>query len=192
MNGNPEMELKIIEAAIACIERYGLSDTTVRRIAQKAGVNVAAINYYFRSKEQLMDRVMEITLKNAFDWGHFEGSEDFPPKPRLVAILEHMVAGEQEYPEITKAHFIAPMLDGSASPAAYARFIEFMDKIYDDMAGRGLKPGIELRITLLQAITSTILGIGLHQKLCGDFVRQYINEPAIRRQYIESIVDKLL
>jgi AcrR family transcriptional regulator len=192
MNNNPETEMRIVEAAIACIEKYGLGGATVRRIAQEASVNVAAINYYFRAKEQLMERVMEITLDNAFDWGHFESSRDYAPKPRLVAILDHMVAGEQEYPEITKAHFVAPMLDGSASPAAYSRFLEFMDKIYDDMVGRGLKPGIELRLALLQAVTSTMLGIGLHQKLCSDFTRQYVSEPAVRRQYIESIVNKLL
>ena len=62
------IEIKIIEAAIDCIEQFGLKGATNRRIAEKAGVNLAAINYYFRSKENLIERVMETTLHNAFDW----------------------------------------------------------------------------------------------------------------------------
>lgn len=49
MNSEP-VEIKIIEAAIECIEQFGLKGATNRRIAEKAGVNLAAINYYFRSK----------------------------------------------------------------------------------------------------------------------------------------------
>ena len=39
------VEIKIIEAAIDCIEQFGLKGATNRRIAEKAGVNLAAINY---------------------------------------------------------------------------------------------------------------------------------------------------
>jgi AcrR family transcriptional regulator len=57
------MEDRILEAAVACIEEYGVHRLTVRRIAAKAGVNTAAINYYFRTKEQLMDKVDELTIR---------------------------------------------------------------------------------------------------------------------------------
>ena len=68
MNDKPaSVEGKIIQAAIECIEKYGISGATNRQIALEAGVNNAAINYYFRSKEVLIQRCMEITLKNAFD-----------------------------------------------------------------------------------------------------------------------------
>jgi TetR/AcrR family transcriptional regulator, regulator of cefoperazone and chloramphenicol sensitivity len=56
------VEQKIIDATIRCIEAYGISGANNRRIAEAAGVNIAAINYYFRSKELLIQRVMEITL----------------------------------------------------------------------------------------------------------------------------------
>ncbi len=39
------IERKIIEAAIECIEQYGIQGATNRRIAEIAGVNSAAINY---------------------------------------------------------------------------------------------------------------------------------------------------
>jgi AcrR family transcriptional regulator len=51
------VEQKIIEAAIACVEKYGIIGTTNRCIAEIAGVNSPAIIYYFRSKEVLIRRV---------------------------------------------------------------------------------------------------------------------------------------
>ncbi len=190
MTSAPNTELKIIEAAIACIERYGLKNMTVRRIAQEAGVNVAAINYHFRSKEQMMQRVLEVTLENAFDWSHFESSETMPPKPRLSAILDHMVMGTQLFPETTRMHFSSPRMDSNS--LSYQAFIEFLGKVYDDLVARGAAPGEELRLALIQAVTATILGIGLHADICQGFIEKDLRDPEVRRRYIERVVDKVL
>jgi AcrR family transcriptional regulator len=82
-------ELRILEAAIAAIEEYGFKNVTVRRIAAKAGVNIAAINYYFRTKEQLLDKVIEVALDNAFDWSELDYTEA-TPKELILAILENL------------------------------------------------------------------------------------------------------
>ena len=86
-------EERIVVAAIECVEEYGLHGTTIRRIAQKAGVNSAAISYYFRSKEKLLDRAMQDALKNAFDWKDFQSSESFTPQERLIAVFDELMAG---------------------------------------------------------------------------------------------------
>ena len=44
---------QILDAARELFAEYGYRDTTIRMISQKANVNGAAINYYFRSKETL-------------------------------------------------------------------------------------------------------------------------------------------
>ena len=46
---------RIVLATIQSIEQYGVSRATVRRSADVAGVNVAAINYYFGSKDRLLE-----------------------------------------------------------------------------------------------------------------------------------------
>lgn len=42
---------------------YGSKDTTVRRIAQKAKINTAMVNYYFQSKENLFVIMFERKMK---------------------------------------------------------------------------------------------------------------------------------
>lgn len=188
-----ETEIKIIEAAIACIEKYGFREVTVRRIAQEAGVNIDAMNYHFRSKDQLMDRVMEITLKNAFDWSHFASTEDSPPDIRLKSILAHIVEGAQKYPEITRAHFLTPLIEHERESIAFVKFREFLENIYDDLDKRGadIEPK-KLRTSIMQAVTATIFGVGLFGGLLEGFAGFDLTDEEERNAYIDSIVDRVL
>ena len=187
-----DAESKILEAAIACVEKIGEQKTTVREIAREAGVNVAAINYYFRTKAQLMDRVHEVTLENAFDWSDFAESEAEGPRARMAHILSHLVAGAQAYPQITRSHFMT-LLDAGDERSARTRafFTQFLDRLYDDMVSRGETPGEELRDLLIQAISASVLGIGLHADLWGQFRGADIKIPAVRDGYIGRLLDRL-
>lgn len=50
-----EVEKEIIESAKKLFIKNGFKGTTMRNIATEAGVNLAMLNYYFRSKENLFD-----------------------------------------------------------------------------------------------------------------------------------------
>jgi AcrR family transcriptional regulator len=50
---------KIKEAARKVFLRKGFSATRTRDIAEEAGINLALLNYYFRSKQKLFDEVMK-------------------------------------------------------------------------------------------------------------------------------------
>ncbi len=46
---------RLLDAAVACFAADGVAATSLRGIAVKAGVTPALVNYYFGSKEQLLD-----------------------------------------------------------------------------------------------------------------------------------------
>src|SRR6267154_445938 len=52
-------EEKIKEAARKVFMKKGFSATRTRDIAEEAGINLALLNYYFRSKQKLFDEVMK-------------------------------------------------------------------------------------------------------------------------------------
>ncbi len=54
-----EKQLAIIDIAEKLFAVKGFEGTSVRDIAQEAGINVAMISYYFGSKEKLMEAVFE-------------------------------------------------------------------------------------------------------------------------------------
>jgi len=55
-------KLALIEAAGELFAEQGYEGTSVRAIAEKAGANVAAVNYHFGSKENLYTEVMRHTV----------------------------------------------------------------------------------------------------------------------------------
>lgn len=56
-------EEKIIEAARKIFTQKGYAAARTRDIAEEAGLNLALLNYYFRSKEKLFDIIMLETLQ---------------------------------------------------------------------------------------------------------------------------------
>ncbi|MDH1881025.1 TetR/AcrR family transcriptional regulator [Empedobacter sp. GD03797] len=59
-------EEKIIEAARKVFLEKGYAATRTRDIAEEAGINLALLNYYFRSKEKLFQLVMVEKLQQLF------------------------------------------------------------------------------------------------------------------------------
>lgn len=59
-------EEKIIEAAHKVFAQKGYAATRNRDIAEEAGLNMALLNYYFRSKKNLFDIVMTENTKKFF------------------------------------------------------------------------------------------------------------------------------
>lgn len=59
-------EQKIKEAAAKVFQQKGFAATRTRDIAEEAGLNLALINYYFRSKKNLFDIIMEEKLRTFF------------------------------------------------------------------------------------------------------------------------------
>lgn len=60
-------EEKLKEAAKAVFTRKGYAATKVRDIAAEAGINLALVNYYFRSKEKLFELIMAETVQKLFE-----------------------------------------------------------------------------------------------------------------------------
>ena len=59
---NISTEEKILISASKVFTEKGFSGTRTRDIAEEAGINLALLNYYFRSKEKLFEQVMKVKI----------------------------------------------------------------------------------------------------------------------------------
>ena len=59
-------EEKIKEAARKVFTRKGYAGTRTRDIAEEAGINLALLNYYFRSKQRLFEQIMLEKVQQLF------------------------------------------------------------------------------------------------------------------------------
>jgi len=61
-----ETRRRLVEATIELVASEGWERASTRRIAERAGVNQALINYHFGSKEALLRAALEVALREEF------------------------------------------------------------------------------------------------------------------------------
>ncbi len=185
-------EERILTAAIECVEEFGLTGATNRRISEKAGVNLAAINYYFRSKENLIDKVMETTLNNAFDWSDFERLPGENAKAHCIAIFEDLIIGGIAYPGISRAHFHELLTTGNYDSTIVKSYSDFLIKLCDDLTQRGINtPKDQLTLACAQIAYACFMAI-LSPRLNNDAVGINLEDPETRHRFVSELVNKLL
>ena len=81
-------EGKILLAAFQCVAEAGIAATSTRAIAAKAGLNQGIIHYYFKSKDELLTRVLEIIFHNSTSNIEAVGASQLSPVEKLRFILE--------------------------------------------------------------------------------------------------------
>lgn len=100
-----ETKTKILQATLDLIKSEGFESVTVRKIAADSGTNVALVNYYFGSKDRLINEALSLFLSS------FQGTFDLldddatAPKQRLKQFLTRYVEVIQQYPELVSRIF---------------------------------------------------------------------------------------
>jgi len=192
MRENPaSVEDKIIQTTIDCIETYGFTGATNRRIAEAAGVNIAAINYYFRSKERLIQRVMEITLNNAFDLSNVPPMPGATVQQRCIAIFLEILEGGLRYPNLTRAHFHNLLVEGQPDAILQAYVTRFIDAQAADLLARGSSLSQEeLQVALMQIFSAVAMAV-LAPSLVSRSGIDLLNSDS-GKAYTTRLVEKLL
>jgi AcrR family transcriptional regulator len=185
-------EQRIITAAVECIERYGIQETTNRKIAEIAGVNNAAINYYFRSKDALVQRVMQETLNNAFDWEDFSKLPYGSPRERCIAVFSDIMTGGINFPGITRAHFYELFANGDYNNLGIKKYTEFVERLARELEDLGAAQSpIDLRLALMQ-IAAAVMMVIIAPGMYADQFQFDMRKEEDRVSFITTLVKKLL
>src|ERR1700719_4583995 len=82
---------KILTAAGEVFAEQGFEGATIRAITERAGVNVAAVNYHFRDKAELYTRVVvdACSARTAFREAMAEAPDS--PAERLGSLIYHFL-----------------------------------------------------------------------------------------------------
>jgi AcrR family transcriptional regulator len=108
---------RLVMAAIRCVERHGVDAATVRRITEDAGANVAAINYYFGSKDRLIEVALAHTLHEGFgkalgELGELMRSPGAGGAREAVEVFfREYLSHALDYPRISFAHLRRAFVD---------------------------------------------------------------------------------
>ena len=138
-----DTKTKILDAAEELFAKHGLDATSLRQITASAGVNLAAVNYYFGTKDELVRAVLSrrITAINQKRLLMLEAAEAASQgeAPPLRAVLEAFYAPAMELWRLPGRHF-QPLLGRIFSEPSPAR-----DFLLEEMAPVVARFGAVLR-----------------------------------------------
>ena len=186
---------RIIAAALVCMEERGIESTGIRDIARQAGVNSAAINYYFRSKSNLIRIAMEQSLEwtfgeiiNALDTLTEDG---MPQKEALIAAFSAFAADLHRAPRLSYAHLRDALVNQSYDGPAVQRGIEFLKQLEKRISPNNPACDREtLRLHIVQ-IWSNLMLTAMLPKLYDPFVSLKLEDDKYRAKYMRQLFHPL-
>ncbi|MFZ2055285.1 MAG: TetR/AcrR family transcriptional regulator [Candidatus Aminicenantales bacterium] len=184
---------KIVTATIECIEEHGLQALTIRSIASKAGVNSAAINYYFNTKEKLVEEALDRTLEEFKKIPEETLQVDaLDPQARLRAFFNALFDGLIRWPRIARAHLQSPLFEANYG----SRFVDTFNSFQTDLLHRLEEMSFgsnekNLRARIIQSISAVLIP-GLMPGLFRYFSGLDFTDPEARRSYIDDLVTRLV
>jgi AcrR family transcriptional regulator len=177
----------ILEAAIDCIEKFGLENVTTRRIAQRAGTNIASINYHFRSKHELLAETLALTSKHMLE----DVLLTLERSPRslettLREVFRYLLEGSWRFPGMSRAHLSQAIMTGRRDTAGARAMIKIFDRLAERAAEAYPRKYKEvLRMRLAQVMCS-ILFLGLSPDFFGIMTGKRLSKVEQAQLYANS------
>lgn len=170
----------------------GYQAATIREICKSAGVNVAAVNYYFGDKQHLYLETVKLARRTRAeqvpmpDW-----SAGTPPQVKLrdyIHTLAHRMLGMQQAPWQVRL-----MMREIQQPTAACRELvhDYFRPLFNTLlaiVGEVLPPDTPIHV--LQQIGFSIIGQCVHYRFAGQVVAFMVGEEQLTSHFrVEQLAD---
>ncbi len=184
---------RILDCAIECIEKEGGENVTVRSICKAANANIASINYYFRSKDNLIKEALGKTLQHAFE-NHVKEADalrgDIAKK--LEHVFRHLLVGGVNYPGITRANFHDALIEGNYNNEFIQRMNWFMGELAKRVVASGRSRNLAETQRRLAKAMSSLMFFCLMPLLYKDCFGLDFSQAKTQNEFIRSLVNDIL
>jgi AcrR family transcriptional regulator len=186
---------RIREVALDVFAEHGFKGTSTREICRRAGVNGAALNYHWRSKQQLWEAVCE----QCGGWfGRIAGQIDLGASPRdaiggfLRLVFDGLVADPRPIRVILWASIQPHAADQGGVARHFRPFVDFANAYVRAQQARGAVPaGLDteaLVVLIHNMLAYTVINNrGLRTTFGAD-----LSDPALAARFREVIVGAAL
>ncbi len=159
---------QVIDAAIKTIAKRGIVNTSVSDIASTAGMSKGVVHYHFKSKDDLLARVLEQCSARMSERVRRAWDQPIAPVEKIRGALREMLATRTDgSPEVRvladlMAHSVHDAkLRKPMSTAFHAMRCEMVDEFVKSFTEIGLKPKVPAHI-IPKLMMATLDGVGLH------------------------------
>lgn len=185
------VEEKILDRTLYLIGRNRTLDVSVRAIAKEASVNVSAINYYFRTKEEMLRQAKKFYLTNLLNISSTLDNNEYEDEEKLVLASNEIMEYVLRFPGISVILRDA-LIQGesdevslnivNATKDMYEKFEKILDNITQDN-----KISLKHKMTIFMA--SIIHPIENNDIM--EFAKGIADTKEDRLEYIKNIIRTL-
>ena len=191
-NNGVDTQDKIINTAIDMIGRQINLDFTIRSIAEKANVNLASVNYYFRSKNNLINEVekhFECESRRLYvEITHLSAE----PKEKIKIWAEKTMDQMMEYPGIIYL-IVTKLLNDRKEITGVAGLIDTLEQCLIPIIkeSTGIGDDHTASVKLMHLFSGVVVPVLLYYGAGRTFNIDMTNR-SDRGRYLESLIESVL
>jgi AcrR family transcriptional regulator len=187
-------QLQLLDSAELLFSQKGFDGTSVRDIAEAAGINTAMISYYFGSKEKLMEEIFErkgLNIRELVD--NLIKDESLDPLQKMYSLVDVYIERIFQRKNFHRILLCEQIINQNPP------IIQMVEKMkvrnsecMNDIIRVGQKKGLFKKNVDIPMLTNTLIGTISHMLINTDFYRNYHNLEALRDEEFEKIIKKKL
>lgn len=172
-----DKQVHILEAAEKLFSAKGYDGTSVRDIAEEAGINIAMISYYFGSKEKLMQAIFESrTSQLSEKIEALIANDTLTPMQKMEVVVDDYVARIVSKEQFYKLMICEQMMEKNVVInnllfALKKKNADLIEKLLLD----GQKKKVFKKNIDVVMLMSTMIGTVLQAFINKDYYRNYYN-----------------
>lgn len=172
-----DKQLQILETAERLFAGKGFDGTSVRDIADEAGVNVAMISYYFRSKEKLMETLFEQRM------GHIKmrvesllKDDSLTPFQKMEILADEHIDRVMHRQQFHKIMFCEQILNKNPFIIRMVNDLKMRNlAVISKLIQDGQKKGVFKKKIDIVMLLTTMYGTVSHMLVSQDYYREFNN-----------------
>ncbi|MDP9042035.1 MAG: TetR family transcriptional regulator [Bacteroidota bacterium] len=187
-------QIQLLDTAEGLFSRKGFDGTSVRDIAEAAGINTAMISYYFGSKEKLMEEIFERKSLNIREKvANLLKDDSLDPLQKMYSLVDMYIDGILQRKTFHRILLCEQIINQNPS------IIQMVDKMksknseyINDLIRLGQKKGMFRKNIDIPMMTNTLIGTVSHTLVNMDFYKSYHRLGSLKDDEFERIVKKKL
>ncbi len=185
---------KVVDAAISLFFQKGFDGTSVRDIADQAGVNVSLISYYFKGKQGLLEHAItnyyEAYLQTIEET--LQKNSSAPPLDQLKKLVHEIILYKHQYLQLSSMIHRELSLDTIFVREMTVTYLAKENYLINHILSQVVKhkSSQEKRLIALQLKGMLITPYVLHQEWREHYVGDYSQEMFVKA-YVKSVEEWL-
>ena len=187
-------QLQLLDTAESLFSQKGFDGTSVRDIAEAAGINTAMISYYFGSKEKLMEEIFERKSLNIKEKvANLLKDDSLDPLEKMYSLVDMYIEGILSRKTFHRILLCEQIINQNPSIIMMLDKMKTKNSEYiNDLIRLGQKKGMFRKNIDIPMMTNTLMGTVFHTLVNLDFYKTYHHMEGMKDEEFERVVKKRL